>query len=363
MRHGARGRSVVVALALVGLLGAGLLLGDDDGDPAPAGRDGDDAGPSTRVVPRPMSPTTRPSTTTTTEPPPVPVLPGAGVRVLLLGQAGPELLDLDTGIAEEVPVPQGAYGVIAAGAGVVYVDGAQAWYVALPADGPAAQAVALGGAEQVFEGDRPGRVWLFSPVPESGGERYQVTLVDLAGGVVAGPRDVSDGYVAGAHPAGLVIQAAGRIYLVGAAGDVQALATGEVLGASQGWLLSRSCDDELRCGLTIWSPELRARSLRTDGGAAYGGSLAVDAAGRRGALVLYGPDRVGLELLDLATGGAQDVDLPGAGDVMGAAWLPGDLGLLVARSTELVRVHERAGQLRVDQLRDRGADQLLILPG
>jgi hypothetical protein len=291
------------------------------------------------------------------------VLPGAGVRLLLLGAAGTELLDLDTGITEEAPVPQGAYGIVAAGAGVVYVDGAQAWYVALPAEGPAADAVALGDAEQVFGGDRPSRVWLFGQVPGSAGQRYQVTLVDLGGAVVAGPREVSDGYVAGAHPAGLVIQAAGGIYLVGASGDVRALGTGEVLGASNGWLLGRSCDDQLRCGLTVWSPDLRARALDTHSSSSYGGSLAVDATGRRGALLLYGPGRVGVELLDLVTGAGQEVDLPGTGDVMAAAWLPADLGLLVARSTELVRVHERDGELRVEQLRDRGADQLLILPG
>ena len=348
----------MLALGLVGLLGAGLLLGDDDG----AGRDGD-RGPSTRVLPRRTSPTTRPRTTTTTELAPVPVLPGAGARVLLLGQDGPELVHLGTGVVDDVPVPLSAYGVVAAGDGVVYVDGARAWYVALPAEGPAAQAVALGDAEQVFAGDRPASVWLLAQVPATSGDRYQVTLVDLAGDVVAGPREVSEGYVAGAHPAGLVIQAAGRIYLVGGSGDVQALATGEVLGASNGWLLIRSCDEELRCGLTVWGPELRPRPLRTGGGATYGGWLAVDAADRRGALVLYGPDRVGVDLLDLATGAGQYVDLPGDGELTGAGWLPDDLGLLVSTSTEVIHVHEGEGRLQVDRLLDRGAGQLIILPG
>jgi hypothetical protein len=346
----------------VGLLGAGLLLGDG-GD---AGRSGDgtaDRGGSNRVLPRPVSPTTRPSTTTTTEPPPVPVLPGAGVRLLLLGEDGAELVDLDTGITADAPVPRAAYGVVAAGEGVVYLDRAQAWYVALPPDGRAAEAVALGRAEEVFAGDEPEHVWLFGPVPGTPGDRYQVTLVDLTGAVLAGPREVTDGYVAGGHPEGIVLQVAGRVYLVGRGGEVRALATGDVVGVADGWLLTRSCDDQLQCGLTVWTPELRARPVATGGGSAYGGSLAVDASGRRAALLLYGRGQVNLEVLDLGTGTAEVVELSGGGDVMAATWLPADLGLLVARSSEVVRVHERDGQRQVDRLLDRGGDQMFILQG
>jgi hypothetical protein len=359
--HGALAVAVVAAL-----LGAGLALGGDDDDSG--GAQAVEPGERDNSAKLPLKATTttttrvQRSTTTTQPPPPVPILPGSGTRVVVTGAGGVELLDLDTGEAIELVVPRSVYGIVAVAGGVVLLDDGDARYLPLPRGGSPGEVVLLGPGDQAFPVGDGRAVWL-TGVRSDGGDGASATLVDLDGNTIAGPVDLG-GWVAGAHPRGLIVQAAGRVYVVDDRGAVIPVTTGEVLGVSEGWMLVRSCDDGLECGPELWGPDLGAprRLPATRVAFGFGGALSVDPAGERAAFLLDGPRGQSVGIVDLDTGVAEAVEVGPTG-VAGFGWLPGDLGVLVAQQFQLSRVHERDGRLRADQLRDRGADQLVILLG
>jgi hypothetical protein len=351
----------VAACLVVALLG-GLALGDDSSTPTQADKDERD---NAARVPLKGSTTTRPRPTTTTTStilaPVVPILRGSGVRLVLSrGGGNAELLDLETGTATDINLGSSdVYSVIPVRGGIVAVEGGSAVFVPLP-DG---ENVPLGRADQVLPSGDPESVWVVLPAGDPYTMSSEAKLVSLGGEVLAGPIGPDSGYIVGASSGGLIAQAGGRIYLVDARGRTRPIVAGDVLGVSDRRLLARTCDDHAVCSLTVWDANLanpQVVDAPENASMYYGSTVVVEPGGTRAALLSYGPHGTELSIVDLAGGTAQSVDL--SGDASSVAWLPGDLGLVVAQQSRLTRVRFEGGQVVNEVLRDRGADFVAVIP-
>jgi hypothetical protein len=86
---------------------------------------------------------------------------------------------------------------------------------------------------------------------QSGLGSYTVREFDPTGRILATWDLPSMSYVAGAAAHFLVLQAAGRIYLVDGFGSIEPFGVGEVIFASGSWILWRHCDDSLECTVSL----------------------------------------------------------------------------------------------------------------
>lgn len=343
-----------VALLLVG----GIVLGgSDDASDRAAGNGEEERDNAERIglkEERTTTTTRRPRPTTTTVQP-RPLLPGSGVRLLVIANGREaELVDLSTGETLEVGVFRDAYSAVAVRGGAVLSESRTARFRPLPSGEP----VDLGDADQVFPHHDPDAVWLLT---DPGG-KPSVTLVGLDGHVRAGPITLRDGWVIGSSLRGMIIQAGGRIYELDDSGEVRPIASGEAIGVSEGRLVARTCDDQARCRFEVWDRELRtsrpldAPSTETS---YYGATIAVQPGGALATMQLYGQNGTDLALVDLDGGPYRLVE--GVGSVSAVAWLPGDLGFVVVKQSELLRVQLRGGEILVEELRGRGGDQVLVI--
>lgn len=352
-------RPLLLGGVVAALLAVGLVLGQDD-SPTPPSAEGRDGAPSTSD--RSTTTTARPrATTTSTTEVPVPLLPGSGVQLVVSGRPGrAHLIDLDTGVTSDIELGTFAevFDLLPVRGGVVAMLSGGVTYLPLPSGEP----VPLGEANQVLPGG-PAAVWLVR-----GDDPYELTgraqLVDLRGNALTGLVQPPSGWIVGTWARGLIVQAGGRIYAVDLAGEVTPLATGEVLGVSEGWILARTCDEEATCGLVVWDADRRreqeVRTTPEDRLGYFGASVVVEPGGDRAALLSYGPEGTTLSIVDLSGGPPITVDE--IGELSDVAWLPGDLGLVAARSGELLRVRLDDGRAVVEVLRDRGAEFVAVIP-
>jgi hypothetical protein len=358
--RGSRRTPLLVAVTLAVALLGGLALGDETSGPTQGDKDERDN--AARVPLKDSTTTTsRPRPTTTAPAPPVPILPGSGVRLVLTRSGGSaEVLDLETGATSDIGLTRNeVYGVVAVRGGVVAIEGGNAIYMPLPTG----ISVPLGHADQVLSSGDPDRVWLVVPSADPYVATSQAVLVNLSGQTLAGPIGPDEGFIAGAVPGGLIAQAGGRIYLIEGSGRVRPIVAGEVLGVSDNRLLARICDDQAACALTVWDADLKgSHAVEAPGGASgyYGSTVVVEPGGSRAALQSFGPSGTVLSIVDLAGGPPLRVDV--FGEISGLAWLPGDLGLVVAQQSRLVRVHIEGDHVVIDMLRDRGADFVAVIP-
>lgn len=356
---GGRGRAAVALLGLV--IVGGLVLGSDDsGGTDGTEREAADAKPeerdnSQKLPPeRPSTTTTERSSSTTAAPPPSPVLVGSTTKIVLVGRGPAEVIDLGSGVETELDLDNDVFGVLAVDGGLVAVDAGVARFHPLPAGDP----VVLGSAEFVLDATDPREVWLVS-----GNGSYEgsvATLVDIGGRVVAGPLSLT-GWAIGAAGDGLLLQAGGRIFEASVDGGVRPLISADALGVSEGRLFARVCDDEAVCTIQIFDADLRSSRVDVPEGAGsrFGATVAVQPDGHLAAMQLYTDNGTDVAVLDLDGGPHRLV--PDASFVSSVAWLPGDGGLLLARSSDVLRVYERGDKLIVEQLLDRGADQVFVL--
>lgn len=363
--HRGGGKGVLALVAAIVVL-AGLAISSGSGDDrTPQAGEADEqqeernAEDEAEGEPRERDRTTttrrRRATTTTTAPPPVSVLPGADAWVLLLGGPGrAQLLDLESGLAQELDLGRDVWSAVAVDGGVVVSSANQAAFHPLPHG----DAVQLGSAEQVF-GAGPDTVWL---VNSTRGGAPEAVLVDLAGAVRAGPLGVEHGWIVGASRDSVVATVGGRVYELAADGAVTPLAYGEAMGVSGDWLLLRVCDDRAACAIEM-------RNLTSGGSVAvpsssaeawmYGVNLTLHPQGRHALALLYGPTPV-LVWIDLE--GAVTQPIEGLAGVSSAAWLPGDLGAVTVQPGQVTRVFQRDGEVVTEVLREIGADQVVVIP-
>lgn len=364
-RASGRGRAVAALLALV--IVGGLVLGSDGSDGGGAEGSEDAASPLTgrpagerdnshKLPDRTTSTTDRDRETTTTAPSPSPVIEGSTARLVLIGRGPVEVLELGSGESTELNLQSDVFGVLPAEGGLVAVDSGAARFHPLPSGEP----VVLGSADYVLDAADAGEVWLIQGSSPYDGSA--ATLVDLGGRVIAGPIPLS-GWAVGAAGDGLLIQAGGRIFEVAVDGDVRPLTSGDALGVSEGRLFAHICDDEAVCSIAVLDPDLR-RSRRIEvpdgAGSRFGATVAVQPGGHLAAMQLYTESGTEVAVIDLEGGPHRLV--PDVSFVSNVAWLPGDGGLLLARSSEVLRVYERGDKLMVEQLLDRGADQIAVIP-
>lgn len=350
------------------LLLAGLVLGDRDeattGDPKEERDNRDRAELKTTTTTSEQSgPTTsRPSTTTT----PLPVGPvfgePVGASVLLISTNGitGTMVDLDTGARAEVRLSSDdPYNSVPVRGGLALVQRTEAVFVPLDppsrtaaVGGPeavdpvaqreAAEAAAaaaaeearsqpdpvrLGDADRILSSGSPDSVWLireFYEDPSQPGARAQ--LVDLTGQPLTEVVFVPVGYPMAATEEGIVFTVGGRVYLAGE-GGVQPLMVGEVLDAAAGRIAVLTCDDEAVC-----TPEVRdmatGRSTRFDSihdPYQFGIGVTLSSSGALGVLSY----QVGTYRL-YEPGGRELGSIDGISSQGEPAWLPGDLGVLVA---------------------------------
>lgn len=354
------GPGLVAVAAVVSLLVGGLVLGAPDGRDDPSASNSEEERDNAERVAlkedRTTTTTRRPRPTTTTVRP-VPLLPGSGTRLLIIANGREaELLDLSTGESIEVQISRDAYSAVAVQGGAVLSESRTARYRPLPEGEP----IDLGDADQVFAHRDPTAVWLLT----DSGDGPVVTLVGIDGRLRSAPISLRDGWVIGAGDEGLIVQAGGRIYELGSGGAVRPIASGEAMGVSEGRLLARTCDDDAVCRFEVWDRDLRtsrpidAPSTETS---YYGATVAVQPGGDLATMQFYGQNGTDLVLVDLGGGPHRVIDDVGA--VSNVAWLPGDLGFVVVKQNELLRVYLRGDKVIVEELRDRGGDQVLVIAG
>jgi len=354
-------RPLLLAGAVVGLLAAGLVLGQAD-PPAPQGSTDRDAGPSTDRSSSSTTTTTtsRPRPTTSTTAVPVPILPGSGAQLIVSGRPGrAELIDLDTGATSVIELGPFAeiFDLLPVRGGVVAMLGRDATYLPLPTGEP----VPLGEANYLLPAG-PDAVWLM--VGEDPYERTShARLVDLQGTPRTGPIRPPSGWIAGAWDEGLIVQAGGRIYTVDLDGELVPLAVGEVISMSEGRLVARVCDDAASCALAVWRADQRSwqnvRTTSKDRLGYFGGSVIVQPDGDRAAFMSFGPEGSTLSILDLA--GGPPIVVEEVGEISDVAWLPRDLGLVAVERGELLHVRLDGNRAIVDVLQARSAEFVTVI--
>jgi len=345
---GRRSRGLLAAVAVVGLLVAGAMLGDDDEVPAASERD------ETTTTTRRSSTTTRPSSTTTT-PTTVPAAPVfAGYDVpgwLLSGSAsGWTLVDISTGAQSLPGLPfDNPYSTRPVTGGVVMLSGGEAGFYDLRVPTDAREPVRLGPADDILIPTDRERVWLVEMAGGAGAEEARARLVDLGGRELrsfplpAGVFNADTGSpMTAATTDGVVFGRAGRVYLADE-GGVDAVAVGELVGSVGPSILVFSCgEDASSCGVDLRTPS-GSLIRRLDGGVAssvYGWSVSRAVDGRFALVAQRSTPNGDTALITLhAPGGATTATLESRGYVPFApGWLPGDAGLVGSRDGRIIWV-------------------------
>lgn len=325
-------RGVVAGVAVVGLLLAGLALGQDD-----SGSERSENPRESTTTTRPTTTTRRPTTTrptTTTTVPTGPVFAGQGLTGWLLSGNidGWTLIDLETGVATTPRLPfDDPYSTRVVTGGVVTVSAGAAAYHDLRIPEDEREPVPLGRMEQVVAASDREHVWLIGGgETDPGGQ--QARLVDLDGRVVDGFTVPIGGYTA-AVEGGLLFERGGRVFVASRSG-VRSVAVGRVLGAVGPGFLTFTCDEDATCGIDLrTSSGARIRRLPIDPGDPELGVGVSDDPNGRFTVTTYGavdlPEELVISIFEPDGTLTASVKPPAytSGPV---SWLPGDAGLVTA---------------------------------
>ncbi len=379
--RGPGGRVVAVAGGVVLVLVVSLALGGGDDEPTPGSERAEERDNSAKLplkqsstTTRPGSTTTRPSTTTTT----IPVGPvlgePVGAGLLVYGESGWQLVDLDTGQRTSPDLPiLNPYTVVALRGGVVTADpdgNREATLYAIGPGGDIGGPIALGRADQVLPAGRPDRLWLLDGggrMNEGGAfidARAEVRLVDVHGEVLRS-FEVETSFVSHGLEEGVVFDRGGRVYLANEQG-VRPIAVGSSMGVIGDDLLVLGCDDDADCAVVRQPVDGRASSLVFDvadvENVGYDSSTAADG---RIALTTYGGE-AGQSLLLFAADGTPLGTLDGAASPVDGPprWLPDDLGLIATDRGGVQWIHEthvRWVSTQLLGLRDLSAEVVIVI--
>jgi hypothetical protein len=355
-----RGRALAAALAVVAVLGGGLVLGDGNGDAGtaePEERDNEDRThldkPQTSTTGR-RTTTTRPPTTTTAPQGPPLGDPIDGALVLVEGGTW-TVVELINGRQHEVNVPRGAaYELAVVAGGVVVPAGGQALYYRLLPAPPASETVDLGPADQVFAAADDEQVWLIDGLHEpgqNGAGTVDVRLVDLTGRVLRS-FDVPGRSVSAITGDTLLLSRGGRIYAT-EGGGLRPVATGLLAGTLPGAAVVLSCDAVASCGL--WRVPLDGAPSRLLREVEDPDSTYFDwSASPEGRLVIAQYSELTLDqvllLFDPSGRSLGTVPPPPSDYGSMPAWLPGDLGLVLPSGSGLAAIRLSGGDPVVDYL-------------
>lgn len=371
------------------VLVGGLALGNREegatGDPNDERDNRDRAAlTTTTTTSEPGGSTTTRRTTTTTSLPVGPVFGvPVGVSLLVVSSNGTTatLVDLDTGARSELSLgSEDPFGSVPVRGGIVVVrqgvallvplerpslasvdvtsseaaDPVQAAEAAEAAAAAAAEEaraevvpVRLGEADRVLASSSPDSVWLirdFFEDTSQPGTRAQ--RVDLAGQPLTEVVYVPVGYPIAATDEGLVFTTGGRVY-IGGEGGVRPLMVGELLDAAAGRIVVLACDDAAVCtpqvrdlaagGSTSFSAIRDPYQLGIGVTLSASGGLAV-LSYQRGTYTLYDP------------GGRSLGSVSGISPQGEPAWLPGDLGVVVAGAGGIRWITPAGGGLASQEL-------------
>lgn len=234
--------AAILAALVVAVIAALVALGSNPPSPEEA------AAPSSTTTSRPRTPSTRlvrPSTTTSTLPPLMLGEPTRQSVVLATTSGSLRVLDLDSGSVSGVSgfSTGGSSDTFARKGGIVYSDTTTQYYYAAPFDG---LPVPLARGARVLPAFADDQVWVLSESEED----RQATLVDIEGDTIVAPYALADdAYVMGATRHGLVLGAAGRVYLWDQRSRaVRPLPSGDIRVVGWETLLRYRCDDAMACG-------------------------------------------------------------------------------------------------------------------
>jgi hypothetical protein len=333
---GRRGLALIGAV-LVAWVAVALLVSADEDAAAPV-----DTSTTTTADEASSTSTSRRSTTTTIPPTLDRVLPGAeGLRAVISGSPGGAVVDLGTG---EIQRTGGEGGTLAVPGGTVLVESGRATFSR--EDG---EEVDLGGADWGLPAPGSG-VWLLT-------ESFDGQVIRLVG--LDGRQRMANVTVPlNAYPvgssfaAGVLLQAAGRIYRLDPSGDgFRHVADGEFVSAAGTKVVYTSCDERLRCTLAI-TDALTGRTRALD--------QAVTVDSRHGYKAVLSPDGSLLALwlsddapnfsiIDVVSSGRPGTVFPlSAGAVNAAAWTPDGRWLVYAARGGLHAVDRSGQQLELD---------------
>jgi hypothetical protein len=353
--------AIVVVLGLVAV----LAIVRSGGEPA--------ASPATTAstsTTRPTASTTDPGPSTTAAPPvPVPLLPvPTGFTLVASISTGLLLVDFDTGITRRIDVVEaaGSGQLVPRTGGVVSVNDSPL-FVPLPSGQPVIAVPMPSGATavNVFPATTPDHMWL---VEYQNAGKEQAVEVDLfgapAGPVIALP---SASFVVGAVDGGLLVGAAGGIYVLGGNGTANRVGSGMPLAAAGHIVVVSDCGANLECGLRIddlATGESRAVVLSPGAEPAINAPPVISADGSRIAVVQVSGGISGLASVDAATGASRDVP-SGAVGLFGTAvtWSPDGQWLFSPVGRNGVRawhVGDAGSTLLSDQLPVMGA--FIVVP-
>lgn len=374
---------VLAVVAVAGLLGAGLVLGDSDGadgasDPTSAAaareeqddkRDeqADGAADGTTTS-RPRRPTTTTAPTTTL--PPGPVLWERTGVALLATTSGARWtwVDLDTGERREIELE--AYDpwfVIPARGGVVHLDrrSEHALFQPLPDGEP----LVLGPASEVLATEDPAAVWLLRRSSDDGTPLVspRAQLVRIDGTLLGDEISVASGYPRAATTQGVIFGGGGRAFQQDDRG-VRSLGIGDVLNVRGTSVALATCDDAAVCRPEVLDLVTGARTVFPALPTADPYNSVVEVTPDGGLLVsAFPPDGFGDVEAVLYDGAGQErgrVFLPNVPNT-GTAWLPGSSTGLLPADGGVVRLHEVDGQLvttPVPGLDGLRAEWALVIP-
>ncbi len=336
--RGRKGRTLLGAGALAGVVLLGLTLGGGDEPPA-TGEEREERDNRERAEIKTTTTTRRPTTTTgpTTTTSAGPVF-GAGVKgtILVYGNGDWRKIDLVTGAQTDLVLnTDDPYRALPVDGGVVVISdapggGYAALYYDLRSDSSEPSPVVLGPASQAMPAGRDDRIWLVDGSFEERGETSSTArLVDLAGNVLR-TFEVPGAYAAASIEAGLITARGGRVYLVTERGP-RPVAVGEVLGATRDAVVVHGCDDRAACSLRLHPTDggpavvLEGRDIDDDLGLGF---RAVAADDGRIAVLGYpgGMATSSATFFDVTGRRLGTAELP---SIVGEPrWLPGDLGLV-----------------------------------
>lgn len=261
--------TVVVLLALVWLFAGGDNGGDDEASTGPTTTTevAPSSRPTTTRAPAARPPATRSGWTTTTVAPPTtlhsqilsphaPLLGEETGGLSLYVASGNTVLrvELDTG---EVTTATNAFRGggftlgVAVEDGSVYVARDNGVY-AFPGDlstvprMPVQSQVCCPSPNQLLTYMHRGDHWVVSEMTLSGETKRQWTLTTTTQWEPVSTAAIGDE---------LLVARAGRLYLVSTDGSIRHYAIGEYVASRGEWILWRSCDERMRCGLHLGNPD------------------------------------------------------------------------------------------------------------
>jgi hypothetical protein len=360
--RGRRGLGLIVGAGVVGLLVAGLLLGDDE-VPAASEREEET---TTTTRSRPTTTRPRPTSTTTTTLP-GPLFAGHVVRGWLLsGNAnGWTLVDIESGAELETGLPfDNPYSTRPVAGGVVLISSGEARFYDLRVPAEVREPVRLGLADQILTTAEGDQVWLVEGATETRPDDARARLVDLGGRELRSfpvPPEPFPTFQGGPFspiagtPEGVLFGRGGRVYLVNEAG-VQAVGIGDLVGAVESSVLVFTCDQAaFSCGIDLRTTSgARIRRLDVERSSPLESVTAVSSADDgRFAVVQQSYSSNGdtsvITLFDADGRSTATVQVMGYMS-NSVGWLPNDAGLVGTRNGRIVWIHPTSDGWVVEDL-------------